>query len=111
MKTCLYNGYINPQAYSVFPQLYEIQPKTDNFVERARFNGILRVISINDDFEDLIFQNTNQIDLTSLAGKEIQIQLLNKLGSVVLGGWLLPASTEEETNENIEILNDIEYGE
>ena len=105
MKTCLYNGYVNPHAYSVFPQLYDIQPKTDNFIERARFNGILKVISLNDDSEDLIFENTNQIDLTPFAGKEIQIQLLNKLGSVVLGGWLLPASTEEETNEDIETIN------
>lgn len=42
MKTCLYKPvFVNPQAYFVFPQLYDMQPKTDNFVEQAIFTGRL----------------------------------------------------------------------
>lgn len=100
MKTCLYNGYMNPFAYQVFPQLYEIQPKTDDFVEQARFNGTLRVISMSDDSEDLIFTNTNQIDLSPFAGKEIRISLVNKQGDVILGGWVLPSKIEDNTEED-----------
>lgn len=115
MKTCLYNGYMNPFAYQVFPQLYDIEPKTDDFIEQARFNGTLRVISMSDDSEDLIFTNTNKIDLSSFAGKEIRISLDNKQGGVILGGWVLPEKTKNIETEEISALNnnlyEEEYGE
>lgn len=44
MKTVLYKPiFINPQAYAVFPQLYELQPKYDNYLEYAVFSGRLIV--------------------------------------------------------------------
>lgn len=123
MKTCLYNGYMNPFAYQVFPQLYDIQPKTDDFIEQARFNGTLRVISMSDESDDLVFINTDKIDLSPFAGKEIRISLDNQQGGVILGGWVLPerirdipeednTETEEESvyteNNN---LNEEDHGE
>lgn len=44
MKTILYNPiFINPQAYYVFPQLYDIE-KGDLFIEPAVYSGYLRQI-------------------------------------------------------------------
>lgn len=100
MKTCLYNGYMNPFAYQVFPQLYDIQPKTDDFIEQARFNGTLRVISMSDESDDLIFTNTDKIDLSPFAGKEIRISLDNQQGGVILGGWVLPKKIEDIPEED-----------
>lgn len=100
MKTCLYNGYMNPFAYQVFPQLYDIQPKTDDFIEQARFNGTLRVISMSDESDDLVFTNTDKIDLSQFAGKEIRISLDNQQGGVILGGWVLPEKIEDIPEED-----------
>lgn len=100
MKTCLYNGYMNPFAYQVFPQLYDIQPKTDDFIEQARFNGTLRVISMSDESDDLVFINTDKIDLSPFAGKEIRISLDNQQGGVILGGWVLPEKIEDIPEED-----------
>ena len=100
MKTCLYNGYMNPFAYQVFPQLYDIQPKTDDFIEQARFNDTLRVISMSDESDDLVFTNTDKIDLSSFAGKEIRISLDNQQGGVILGGWVLPEKIEDIPEED-----------
>lgn len=50
MKTILYNPiFINPQAYYVFPQLYDIE-KGDSFIESAVYSGYLLI-------EDLISKN------------------------------------------------------
>ena len=100
MKTCLYNGYMNPFTYQVFPQLYDIQPKTDDFIEQARFNGTLRVISMSDESDDLVFINTDKIDLSPFAGKEIRISLDNQQGGVILGGWVLPEKIEDIPEED-----------
>ena len=112
MKTCLYNGYMNPFAYQVFPQLYDIQPKTDDFIEQARFNGTLRVISMSDESDDLVFINTDKIDLSPFAGKEIRISLDNQQGGVILGGWVLPEKIEDiPEEENTETEEESVYTE
>lgn len=89
MKTILYNTiFINPQAYYVFPQLYDIE-KGDSFIESAVYSGYLLI-------EDLISNtssqvtNTKEVDFTQFAGKRIRISQYTNIGAVVLGEWLLP---------------------
>lgn len=89
MKTILYNPiFINPQAYYVFPQLYNIE-KGDSFTEPAVYQGYLII-------EDLISNtssqvtNTKEVDFTQFAGKRIRISQYTNIGAVVLGEWLLP---------------------
>lgn len=72
MKTILYNPiFINPQAYYVFPQLYDIE-KGDQFIEPAIYSGYLLI-------EDLISNtssqvtDTREVDFTQFAGKRIRI--------------------------------------
>lgn len=89
MKTILYNPiFINPQAYYVFPQLYDIE-KGDSFIEPAVYSGDLLI-------EDLISNtssqvtDTREVDFTQFAGKRIRISQYTNIGAVVLGEWLLP---------------------
>lgn len=89
MKTILYNPiFINPQAYYVFPQLYNIQ-KGDSFIEPAIYSGYLLI-------EDLISNtssqvtDTREVDFTQFAGRRIRISQYTNIGAVVLGEWLLP---------------------
>lgn len=89
MKTILYNPiFINPQAYYVFPQLYDIE-KGDLFIESAVYSGYLLI-------EDLISNtssqvtDTREVDFTQFAGKRIRISQYTNIGAVVLGEWLLP---------------------
>ena len=89
MKTILYNPiFINPQAYYVFPQLYDIE-KGDSFIEPAVYSGYLLI-------EDLISNtssqvtDTREVDFTQFAGKRIRISQYTNIGAVVLGEWLLP---------------------
>lgn len=88
MKTILYNPiFINPQAYYVFPQLYDIE-KGDSFIEPAIYSGYLLI-------EDLISNTSSQVtdrevDFTQFAGKRIRISQYTNIGAVVLGEWLLP---------------------
>lgn len=89
MKTILYNTiFINPQAYYVFPQLYDIE-KGDSFIEPAVYSGYLLI-------EDLISNtssqvtDTREVDFTQFAGKRIRISQYTNIGAVVLGEWLLP---------------------
>lgn len=89
MKTILYNPiFINPQAYYVFPQLYDIE-KGDSFIEPAVYSGYLLI-------EDLISNtssqvtDTREVDFTWFAGKRIRISQYTNIGAVVLGEWLLP---------------------
>lgn len=95
MKTILYNPiFINPQAYYVFPQLYDIE-KGDSFIESAVYSGYLLI-------EDLISNtssqvtNTKEVDFIQFAGKRIRISQYTNIGAVVLGEWLLP-ETDEDT--------------
>lgn len=89
MKTILYNPiFINPQAYYVFPQLYDIE-KGDQFIQPAVYSGYLLI-------EDLISNtssqvtDTREVDFTQFAGKRIRISQYTNIGAVVLGEWLLP---------------------
>ena len=89
MKTILYNPiFINPQAYYVFPQLYDIE-KGDQFIEPAVYSGYLLI-------EDLISNTSSQVtdtrkvDFTQFAGRRIRISQYTNIGAVVLGEWLLP---------------------
>lgn len=89
MKTILYNPiFINPQAYYVFPQLYNIE-KGDSFIEPAIYSGYLLI-------EDLISNTSSQVtdtreaDFTQFAGKRIRISQYTNIGAVILGEWLLP---------------------
>lgn len=93
MKTVLYNPvFINPQAYYVFPQLYDIQPKTEDYIEQAIFVGKL-MIQTSDSLEYKgTFENTKQIDLSDYAGKRIRISQFTDIGAVVLGEWIMPES-------------------
>lgn len=85
----LYNPiFINPQAYYVFPQLYDIE-KGDSFIEPAVYSGYLII-------EDLISNtssqvtDTREVDFTQFAGRRIRISQYTNIGAVVLGEWLLP---------------------
>lgn len=90
MKTSLYNPiFINPQAYYVFPFLYNKIPK-DDFVETAIFSGMLIVKDLDDQSNKVVFKNTREIDLSSLSGKAIEISQYTDLGATVLGRWRLP---------------------
>lgn len=89
MKTILYNPiFINPQAYYVFPQLYNIQ-KGDSFIEPAVYSGYLLIEDLISNTSSQVI-NTREVDFTEFAGKRIRISQYTNLGAVVLGEWLLP---------------------
>lgn len=89
MKTILYNPiFINPQAYYVFPQLYNIQ-KGDSFIEPAIYSGYLLIEDLISNTSSQVI-NTREVDFTEFAGKRIRISQYTNLGAVVLGEWLLP---------------------
>ena len=44
MSTVLYNPItVNPQAYLVFPGLYELIPNTTDYIEHCTYTGILEI--------------------------------------------------------------------
>lgn len=89
MKTILYNPiFINPQAYYVFPQLYDIE-KGDQFIEPAIYSGYLLIEDLISNTSSQVI-NTREVDFTQFAGKRIRISQYTNLGAVVLGEWLLP---------------------
>lgn len=89
MKTILYNPiFINPQAYYVFPQLYNIQ-KGDSFIEPAVYSGYLLIEDLISNTSSQVI-NTREVDFTEFVGKCIRISQYTNLGAVVLGEWLLP---------------------
>lgn len=90
MKTILYNPvFINPQAYFVFPQLYDIE-KGDSFIEPAAYAGQLMIENLTDNTKVMLENNVMQVDFTQFAGKHIRINQYTNIGAVVLGEWLLP---------------------
>lgn len=93
MKTVLYRPiFINPQAYYVFPQLYDIEPKRNNtYKEQAIFTGRLDVYDVDSPENIQRFENTREIDLDSFVNKHIRINQYTDLGAVVLGEWNLPS--------------------
>lgn len=89
MKTILYNPiFINPQAYYVFPQLYDIE-KGDSFIEPAVYSSYLIIEDLISNTSSQVI-NTREVDFTEFAGKRIRISQYTNLGAVVLGEWLLP---------------------
>lgn len=89
MKTILYNPiFINPQAYYVFPQLYDIE-KWDSFIEPAVYSGYLIIEDLISNTSSQVI-NTREVDFTEFAGKRIRISQYTNIGAVVLGEWLLP---------------------
>lgn len=89
MKTILYNPiFINPQAYYVFPQLYDIE-KGDSFIEPAVYSGYLIIEDLISNTSSQVI-NTKEVDFTEFAGKRIRISQYTNTGAVVLGEWLLP---------------------
>lgn len=90
MKTILYNPiFINPQAYFVFPQLYDIE-KGDSFIEPAAYAGQLMIENLTDDNKVMLENNVMQVDFTQFAGKRIRINQYTNIGAVVLGEWNIP---------------------
>lgn len=89
MKTILYNPiFINPQAYYVFPQLYDIE-KGDSFIEPAAYSGYLIIEDLISNTSSQVI-NTREVDFTQFADKRIRISQYTNIGAVVLGEWLLP---------------------
>lgn len=89
MKTILYNPiFINPQAYYVFPQLYNIQ-KGDSFIEPAVYSGYLLIKDLISNTSSQV-TDTREVDFTQFAGRRIRISQYTNIGAVVLGEWLLP---------------------
>ena len=89
MKTILYNPiFINPQAYYVFPQLYDIE-KGDQFIEPAVYSGYLLIEDLISNTSSQVI-DTREVDFTQFAGKRIRISQYTNIGAVVLGEWLLP---------------------
>ena len=89
MKTILYNPiFINPQAYYVFPQLYDIE-RGDSFIESAVYSGYLIIEDLISNTSSQVI-NTKEVDFTEFAGKRIRISQYTNLGAVILGEWLLP---------------------
>lgn len=87
MKTCLYRPItLNIIAYQIFPQLYDIQPSLDSYVEQAHFNGTLLIDNLTDNVKTT-YQYVSMIDFTSYAGKHIRISNSNQLGNVFVGEW------------------------
>ena len=88
MRTNLYQPiFINPQAYSVFPQLAQIELGTDEYIEKAVYTGKLVV---TDNSKVRQYSNSNYIDLTEFAGNTITIDNITNTGSVRLGSWIIP---------------------
>lgn len=87
MKTILYQPiFINPQAYFVFPQLYDIE-KGDSFVEPANITEQLIINTLTDDPITLTVKDSNQVDFSIFAGKHIRISQYTDEGAVILGEW------------------------
>lgn len=97
MKTILYQPlFINPQAYFVFPSLYNIE-KGDSFIEPANITGQLIINTLTDDPTltpiILTVKDNNQVDFSIFAGKHIRISQYTDEGAVVLGEWLMPGES------------------
>lgn len=97
MKTCLYQPiFINPQAYFVFPSLYNIE-KGDSFIEPANITGQLIINTLTDDPTltpiILTVKDNNQVDFSIFAGKHIRISQYTDEGAVILGEWLMPGES------------------
>lgn len=102
MKTCLYNPvFINPQAYFVFPQLYAMQPKTDDLIEYAKYTGQLIVTDVTNNDTYTVYSRSNSIDLSDFAEKRIRISQYTNTGAVLLGEWNMPVGSCSVIHPNL----------
>lgn len=82
MKTILYQPlFINPQAYFVFPQLYNIE-KGDQYIEPAVYTGQL-LIDVLTDNTFVTISDTNYLDFSEFAGKRIRISQYTDTGDEI----------------------------
>lgn len=88
MSTVLYNPIVvNPQAYLVFPGLYELIPNTTDYIEYCTYTGILEIHIDNQLVKQ--YEHTDSIDLSEFVNSQIRISLVTEQGSVLLGEWKL----------------------
>lgn len=88
MSTVLYKPIaVNPQAYFVFPGLYELIPNTVDYIENCTYTGILEIHIGNQLVKQ--YENTSSIDLSEFVNAQIRISLVNEVGSVLLGEWII----------------------
>lgn len=93
MKTILYQPlFINPQAYFVFPQLYNIE-KGDQYIEPAVYTGQL-LIDVLTDNTFVTISDTNYLDFSEFAGKRIRISQYTDTGAFIFE--LLRNSTNDQ---------------
>lgn len=89
MKTALFNPiFINPQAYFVFTQLYDIIPEYEVLVEPCAFTGTL-MVQTSDNTLVKFYKDTKSIDLSEFANSIITISQYTDIGATVLGQWVL----------------------
>lgn len=94
MKTSLFNPiFVNPQAYFVFPQLYDIVPEYKTLVEPCIFTGTLKVQN-SDNTMVRLYANTKSIDLSEFNNSIVTISQHTDIGATVLGQWVLYGTNE-----------------
>ena len=97
MKTCLYRPItLNIIAYQIFPQLYDIQPSIDSYIEQAHFNGTLLIDNLTDNTQTT-YQYISTINFTDYIGKHIRISNSNQLGNVFVGEWNIEGTPQPST--------------
>lgn len=80
MSTVLYNPIIvNPQAYLVFPGLYELIPNTTDYIGYCTYTGILEIHIDNQLVKQ--YEHTDNIDLSEFINSQ---HLENVVTSLIL---------------------------
>lgn len=69
-----------------------MRPNNDNYLEYAVFSGRLVVKDVNDESDQLTFENTKQINLNHFIGATIEIDQYTESGNTVLGRWEIPST-------------------
>ena len=109
MSTVLYNPIVvNPQAYLVFPGLYELIPNTTDYIEYCTYTGILEIHIDNQLVKQ--YEHTDSIDLSEFINSQIRISLVTGLGSVLLGEWIIDESRiaiPESIRKNLVVWYDV----
>ena len=109
MSTVLYNPItVNPQAYLVFPGLYELIPNTTDYIEYCTYTGILEIHIDNQLVKQ--YEHTDSIDLSEFVNNQIRISLVTELGSVLLGEWIIDQSRTaipESIRKNLVVWYDV----
>ena len=109
MSTVLYNPIVvNPQAYLVFPGLYELIPNTTDYIEYCTYTGILEIHIDNQLVKQ--YEHTDSIDLSEFVNSQIRISLVTEQGSVLLGEWIIDESRiaiPESIRKNLVVWYDV----